>query len=227
MSKKEKMDNDNEKGFEWLTKPVRRVFSLTYKEIRILLNDKIAMVIVFLMPVVIISLLVWGVADPGIKQTETSEDRLTMEDNTLGGAELPVIGIIDLDTSDGFPGRDLSQEFMDKFIEASENGECILYVQNNQSELEYMIGIGEIDAYLVIPQLFEFNLSIHIPVIIPFVIDTIKTLKIQPVQALVDDLIYEFKQENGFTGVFNSVKYNENLPEKNQILFIAAPFLSR
>lgn len=223
MSKKEKMDN--EEKFEWLTKPVRRVFSLTYKEIRILLNDKIAMVIVFLMPVVIISLLVWGVADPGIKQTETSEDRLTMEDNTLGGAELPVIGIIDLDTSDGFPGRDLSQEFMDKFIEASENGECILYVQNNQSELEYMIGIGEIDAYLVIPQLFEFNLSIHIPVIIPFVIDTIKTLKIQPVQALVDDLIYEFKQENGFTGVFNSVKYNENLPEKNQILFIAAPFL--
>ena len=209
---------------EW-SKPLRRYLSLTKKEIKTLLNDRMAMIIVFLIPMIIIVLLVYGVSDPGIQREETGEKPKALDDSPISKSELPIIGIIDLDNSEGFPGRDLSQEFVDKFIKASEEGRCILYIQTNQSQLEYMIGIGEIDAYLIVPPLFEFNLSIHIPVIIPFVIDAIKTLKLQPVQNLVDAIVYEFKQENNFTGVFNSIKYNENLPEDSQILFIAAPFL--
>ncbi len=221
-----KMDKEKIKELvrEW-SKPLRRYLSLTEKEIKTLLNDRMAMIIVFLIPMIVIVLLVYGVSDPGIQREQSSDEPMVVDESPISKSEIPIIGIIDQDSSDGFVGRDLSQEFVDKFVNASEQGRCILYIQTNQSQLEYMIGIGEIDAYLIVPPMFEFNLSIHIPVIIPFVIDAIKTLKLQPVQNLVDEVVFEFKQENNFTGVFKSIKYNENLPEQAQILFIAAPFL--
>ena len=50
--------------------------------------------------------------------------------------------------------------------------------------------------------MFEFNLSIHLPVIVPVVIDSINTANLQATQKIVDSIIQEFKQDNDFTGVF-------------------------
>ncbi len=199
--------------------PLKRFFSLIEKEIRVLMNDKGAMIITYCIP--ILSIIILATLVP---------DQLVSDEGGTGiggviGMELPKVGIIDCDNSDGFPDRDLSAEFVVKFQEKEENGECHLIISTNQSELEKMLGRGEINTFIIIPSLFEFNLSIHLPVIIPIVLDTIDSINLMSSQEFVEGLIYEFKVENNFMGVFQMSKVHMNIPERNQTFFAAFPLL--
>ena len=180
-----------------LFNPFERFFSLIEKETRVLINDKGAMIITFFIPIISIVILA----------TMVPEQLVSDEGGGTGiggvvGTEIPLVGIIDYDNSEGFPDRDLSADLVAKFQEREENGECRLLISTNQSELEKMIGRGELDTFIIIPSLFEFNLSIHLPVILPVVLDTIDSISLMSFQEFVEGVIYEFKVENNFMGVF-------------------------
>jgi hypothetical protein len=203
--------------------PLKRYISLVEKEVRVLVKDRAAMLIMYAIPLIVILIMTFGVN----QQILTAESDGTggfsnraMEDLSKG--EIPVIGLIDLDTSEGFPGRDLSAELTQKFIEQEELGKCDLYIATNQTELEYMLGTGKMNAFIIIPNLFEFNLSIHLPTILPFVLDTLDVMRLQSAQVVVEGVIQDFRVQNDFTGVFKTHKYNVNLPEKAQILYASA-----
>lgn len=217
---------DNENFFRvHFIRPFKRFLGLTEKEVRTLLNDKAAMLITFAIPLVVILILTVGVN----QELHTAEESgagtmLSSEDNELDEDELPLIGIVDFDNSEGFPDRDLSAELMADFEREEELGNVILTRSTNQTDLEMMIGRGEINAFIVIPNLFEFNLSIHLPAILPFVLDSVNVLGLEKAQAVVDRVIQNFRIKNNFTGVFNVQKTNVNLPEKAHLYFAAAPF---
>ncbi len=203
-----------------LFNPAKRFFSLIEKECRVLINDKGAMLITFFIP--IISIIILAAMVPG--ELLSSEGSGTSLGGVLG-KEAPKVGIIDYDNSEGFPNRDLSCDFVAEFQEREENGECYLFISTNQSELEEMLGRGELNAFIVIPSLFEFNLSIHLPVILPMVLDTIDSINLMSSQEFIEGVIYEFKVENDFMGVFQLSKNQLNIPEKNQTYFAAFPLL--
>ena len=197
-----------------ISNPIRRFFSLCEKELRVLFKDKIAMIITYLIPLIVVIML----------SLDSSTQFISTDSNQKTGFmqnETPKIGLIDLDTSDGFVDRDLSSELVKIFEEREELGECELYQTNNYSILETMIGVGDINAFVVIPQLFEFNLSIHLPVILPFVVDSLNALQFQASQLLVESIINEFRSqpENNFHGVFNVEEHNVNLYEEHQIFY--------
>ncbi|MHA1839462.1 MAG: ABC transporter permease, partial [Candidatus Ranarchaeia archaeon] len=86
--------------------------------------------------------------------------------NTPGGggsedSATPVaIGVIDLDTSDTYPGQDLSRNFtatLDNITAVD------VYVYRNETTALTDLYYGFIDAYLVIPYGFEGNLTSDIP----------------------------------------------------------------
>ncbi|MHA1718397.1 MAG: ABC transporter permease [Promethearchaeota archaeon] len=199
---------------KYIINPVRRYFSLTEKELKVLLKDKIAIIITYLIPLIVVFLLSLNDSSQLIS-TDSTQSTVFMKN------EIPKIGLIDLDNSDGFVDRDLSSELVQKFVGREELGECELFQTSNYSILENMIGAGEISAFIVIPQLFEFNLSIHLPVILPFVIDSLDALQYQASQLVVDSVITEFKNEpeNNFNGVFNVEEHNVNLYEDHQIFY--------
>jgi len=88
-----------------------------------------------------------------------------------------------------------------------------------------MMGEGKLNSFVIIPNLFEFNLSIHIPVIVTVVFDSIDTMRLQSSQEIIDFVITTYKNSNNFTGVFKTVKEDVGLPERAVIFFAAAPYL--
>ena len=75
--------------------PIRRIISLTRKEIQTIIKDRTAMLLVFLLPVLTIGTLALAIQQNDI-QAET---------------EPLIFGMVDLDTTDTYPGLDLSQNF--------------------------------------------------------------------------------------------------------------------
>jgi hypothetical protein len=199
---------------------LRRTLSLMEKELKAFIKDPMAIIIMFLIPVIVVFLLTFGIAQDG----SIINAPAPTEVQPGSGDEIPMIGLIDLDSSEGFPGRDLSGELFDLFLEAENLQRVSIVHSTNQSYLEEEIFHGRLHGYVVIPNNFEYNLSIHFPAIITLVIDTLDTMQLMKVQEVVDEVVSVFKERNSFDGVFNVEEVFENLPERNTVLFGATPF---
>lgn len=116
---------------------VKRTLSLAQKEIESLLKDKQALLIIFLLPTIV---------------------NFAIGSSSGGGSAHAIIGIVDLDTTSGTytPGPDLSENFT-LTLNSIENTEIIYF--NSTAEANLSLYLGEIDGFIVIPDLFEQNLS--------------------------------------------------------------------
>ncbi len=116
---------------------VKRTLSLVRKEIESLLKDKQALIIIFLLPTLVI---------------------FAIGSSTGGGSAHATIGIVDLDTTSGAnaPGPDLSEEFRAK-LDAIPNTDIISFL--NVGDANLSLYLGEIDGFIIIPDMFEWNLS--------------------------------------------------------------------
>lgn len=212
------VDDDFDKKSKALLRMIKRYWGLTLKELRILINDKIAMIIAFALPVTVILLL--AIRGQALVEEYTGD----FEDRGSPPTDPPIIGVIDADDSD------LSHEFMALLADYEINGFCTLVypedtssTQASKTELLELLGLNEIHLILVIPPLFEYNLTTHFPALLSVTLDTIDTVHIQSAQEVVDSLVNEFKQINGFTGVFNAEFLREGVPEEGELLFLASP----
>ena len=120
-----------------------RIINLILKELESLFKDKQALLIMFLLPILVIF---------AIGSTSTA----------IEAKSTVVIGIIDLDTSMGYPSQDLSYNFtltLDNLLD--DNGVNYVVVRNyteaefNGNTPYYDLQAGSIDAYVIIPQGFE------------------------------------------------------------------------
>ncbi len=155
---------------EVLTKPSRRIRNMVMKELRLIVKDKVAILLIFLLPAALIGML-WYVTDSsgmggmslgggGIGGGGGSDTNTTaISDNTTISDDGLVIGVIDLDTSRTYQGEDLSENFT-AFLEQL-TSEVIHY--NNSEEAYRALYEQEINAYVVIPDGFEANLTINEP----------------------------------------------------------------
>lgn len=156
---------------EVLTKPSRRIRNMVAKELRLIIKDKVAILLIFLLPAVLIGML-WYV-------TETSDmggmdlgggmgggiggDTSTNVTTTIGLNETDtdlgiILGIVDLDSTQTYE-YDLSENLTAYFELIVD--EIIVY--DNAADAYRALYETVIDAYVVIPDGFEANLTINEP----------------------------------------------------------------
>lgn len=164
---------------EVLTKPSRRIRNMVAKELRLIIKDKVAILLIFLLPAALIGML-WYVTDSsgmggmslggggfsggttGDNSTVTTNtNATTIIDNTTVTEEEEnlVLGVVDLDTTRTYEGEDLSTNFT-AYLETIA-GKIIHY--NDTADAYRDLYEQNIDAYVVIPDGFEANLTINEP----------------------------------------------------------------
>lgn len=116
---------------------LKRILSLAQKEIESLLKDKQALIIIFLLPTLVLFAIGYG---------------------TGGGSSYARIGIVDLDQTSGSatPLPDLSVNFTHTLGNIS-NTDIVYF--SSIAEANESLFFGEIDGFIVIPNMFEQNLS--------------------------------------------------------------------
>ncbi|MHA1168331.1 MAG: ABC transporter permease, partial [Candidatus Hodarchaeales archaeon] len=190
-----------------LKSPIKpsRVYGLIRKEVKILLNDRFAIFIMFLLP----TLLILSISG--------NEEKKIIEN--------PKIGVLDLDNSDGYPDRDASAEFVavcQKF--AIEYKKIFLVQSDNATELELLLGQGYLQAYIIIKEGFEYNLSTNFPTVLTVKMDSYDFLLLEDLQERVDKIVIEYRDLYGYKGAFDIAWIRVNLPVRGQLLFKIAPF---
>lgn len=155
-----------------LTKPSRRIRNMVMKELRLIVKDKVALVLIFLLPAVLIGMLAYVTDTSGIGGMGMGGGgfgggsvNITVTDNggdpdneTSSGLGL-IFGIVDLDTTDTYDGEDLSENltaYFDLIVD-----ELIRY--NTTADAYRGLYEKEVIAYIVIPDGFEANLTINEP----------------------------------------------------------------
>ena len=116
------------------------LWGLVVKEIRLLLKDKMAMFVIFLLPFMLVVLVIIP----------------------IGQIEVPPIGYVNLDRSSGVP-YNLSSGIVDIMKEYNAAGTANFIESASVTQLDEMLGKGQIYAYIVLPDGLEYNVSIHFP----------------------------------------------------------------
>lgn len=188
----------------------RKYFSLfrlngqTRKEISFLKRDSFALIIMILIPTIMVLLVRYG--------------------RIIQIHELPQIGIIDKDNSEGFTDFDASKNFTLTAQKFQLDRKIDLYLSNNETYLAEMLGKGKLNGYIIISDGFEYNLSIHWPTIITVVVDSLDILRFSESQSVIEEIVNEFREINSFTGVFNAQWFEIKPEAEAGRLFDIAPF---
>lgn len=138
--------------------------------------------------------------------------------------ELPQIGILDQDDSEGFADFDASRNFTLIAQKYQIERKMDLYLSNNESYLSEMMGHGKLNGYIILAEGFEYNLSIHWPTVITVVVDSLDILRFSDSQSVIEEIVNEFRIKNDFTGVFNAQWYEIKPTAEAGRLFDIAPF---
>ncbi|NVM29355.1 MAG: ABC transporter permease [Candidatus Helarchaeota archaeon] len=183
----------------------KRILSLARKEIESLLKDKQALLIIFLLPTLVLFAIGLG---------------------TGGGSAHATIGIVDLDTTSGSagPGVNLSVEFINTLDEIP-NTDIIIF--SGIAEANESLFYGEIDGFIVIPDLFEQSLSspdLNRTVVIELYLDDTNFGGAGAVIGKVELAILNFKYEMGY--IRDEVLYVPTFQfSSDSSLYRAAPFV--
>ncbi|MFW9847478.1 MAG: ABC transporter permease [Candidatus Thorarchaeota archaeon] len=184
---------------ETFTKPSRRIRNMVAKELRLIVKDKVALFLIFLLPAALIGML-WWVSD----MSEMGGTDLSSggggglggglmggggEDNVTDDEPGIVIGVIDLDTTRTYEGEDLSENFT-AFLELIVD-EVVFY---NDSETAFdALYNQEIDGFVVIPDGFEENLTLNEPTYIEMHVDSTDLIGQSIVQGVVQGSVIAFR----------------------------------
>ncbi|MHA1585207.1 MAG: ABC transporter permease, partial [Promethearchaeota archaeon] len=197
-----------------------RIYSLTRKEMEVILNDKIALILLILFPISVILLANFNSPNLSVSGSTSSSGGMPI----LSQYSHPNIGFIDADNSKGYSSGDLSKDFAAIFHEYANKGEIYLYESYNRSQLEEMLGTGKINAYVIIDNGFEYNLSTHFVAMFTLVVDAYDTFVMQDVLTIVGNIVDEFKTTYNFSGAINISQTTINIPKKAALLRFMSPF---
>jgi len=174
---------------EVLTKPSRRIRNMVAKELRLIVKDKVAILLIFMLPAALIGMLWYvtesssmGGMDLGNLGGSSGGDNETATESDI------ILGIIDLDTTHTYD-EDLSEN-LTGYIEAFVK-ELIPY--NTTADAYRDLYEKTIDGYVVIPDGFEANLTINEPTYIELHVDSTDFLGSATIQSVVQGATIMFR----------------------------------
>lgn len=169
----------------------RRLLALIKKELGTLFRDKQALLVVFLLPIIV-----------------TIAIGMPSSDNGTGGTPL-LIGVIDLDTSEGDPAMDLSDNWT-RVLDSLENVEILNLTSIN--EANELTRLGVIEGFVVIPYGFEQNLSESLPSFLDIYYDSVDAAMSILVVETVNLATTKFKYESGTYWLTEVTSIPESVP---------------
>jgi ABC-2 type transport system permease protein len=187
------------------------------KELRLIVKDKVALFLIFLLPAVLIGMLYWttnqssfgGFQGGGGGGDDTDATNAT---ETSGFDSDLVLGLIDRDTTTSYPGQDLSENFTGYLEEFTKE----LIVYNDADKAWQDLYEEKIAGYIVIPDGFEENLTENNPTYVEVHVDATDFFAESQIQGVVQGATIIFRASKMWikSEVFPSVVI-EFTPEGN------------
>lgn len=183
-------DNEEARMAEVLTKPSRRIRNMVAKELRLIVKDKVALLLIFLLPAALIGMLWWvtDMSDMGDLGFGGGMGGGGGGDNETSFGSGVVLGVLDLDTTDTYEGEDLSDNFT-AYLELV--AEVVMY-NSTEEAFDDLYG-GIIQGYVIIPDGFEANLTENEPTYIEVHVDGTDFLTEASVQGVIQTATILFR----------------------------------
>jgi len=176
------------------------------KEINLIKNDKYALLLVFVLPGMIM-----GTMFVAIEQGEAGQMMGDSSDDASGDALL--VGVVDVDPTDTYPGQDLSENFTWYLQESSS---LIVTMYDTEEAALDALYRDAVDAYVVIPYGFEGNISGDIPAFVQIHISSTNFDKQSAVYTAFSQTIVSFRSDHGWIkGEVRMKNVREFEPEGN------------
>jgi len=164
-----------------------RIWSMFLKELRLIQNDRYALLLIFVLPAMIM----------GTMWLALEQRNLTPPPNSEGKSEdALIVGLVDDDPTDTYPSQDLSENFT-WYLQNSPNFIIILY----DTEEEALIALYQdiVNAYAVIPYGFEGNITgDKIPAFVEVHISSTDFDSQAAVFSAFNDVVIQFRIDHGW-----------------------------
>ncbi|TXT55195.1 MAG: conserved membrane protein of unknown function [Candidatus Thorarchaeota archaeon] len=156
------------------------------KELRLISNDKFALLLVFVLPGMIM-----GTMYVAINQGQA----FTPVDDSGKSDDALILGLVDNDVTDTFPGEDLSANFT-WYLQNSPNFIVIMY--ENEDSARDALYMDVVNAYAIIPYGFEGNITGDIPAFVDVHISSTDFESQADVFSYFSEVVQEFRYDHGW-----------------------------
>ncbi len=175
------------------------------KELKLIQKDKFALLLVFALPLMIMGTMYFAINQNTIGKAV---------DSTGKNEDAIVVGVVDSDPTDTFPGQDLSENFT-WYLSKSPDLIVLLY-ENEEDALEALYQ-NIVQAYCVIPYGFEGNITGDIPAIVDIHISSTDFALQGTIYGIFSDAVNEFRYDHGWVkGEIAIERIREFAPQGNQ-----------
>ncbi len=177
---------------EVFTKPSRRIRNMIAKELRLIVKDRVALFLIFLLPATSIGLLYYVTQENDLSGMKMGGGDMEDIGDTEGIEEFSggtILGLIDHDTTRTYEGEDLSENFtgyMEEFVEQ-------LIIYTNEADAYQDMYDKEIMGYVVIPDGFERNLTLNEPTYVTVHVDATDFIEQSTVMGVVQGASIMFR----------------------------------
>ncbi len=177
---------------EVFRKPSRRITNMIAKELRLIVKDQVALLLIFLLPAALIGMLWWVSEESdlgGMGMGGAEIDDIDVEGLNITEEVKIRIGLVDFDTTRTYDGEDLSENFTSYLRDFVD--ELIIY--NNTQDAWNALYEGYLKGYVVIPDGLEANLTINEPTYIEVHVDATAMMEEASVQGVVQGAVIMFR----------------------------------
>lgn len=172
------------------------------KELKLIANDKFALLLVFILPAMIMGTMYLAINEGntiGMSNIDPSKN-----------ANAVILGLVDIDTTDTFPGEDLSANFS-WYLQNSPDFIVTMY-ETEQEALEALY-FGNVDVYAVLAYGFEGNITNDIPTLVDLHISSTDFDSMSEVSTKFSRVVQDFRYDHGWIkGEIASNNYPEFQP---------------
>ena len=156
------------------------------KELRLISNDKFALLLVFALPAMIMGTM-WLASNQGSLGQAMSGGG--------GPSNAMILGVVDLDPTNTYLDEDLSENFT-WYLDQSPDFYVIEY--EAEEDALHALYFDQVDAYAVIPYGFEGNITGDIPAFVPIHISSTEFESQSTVFSAFSAVVQEFRYDHGW-----------------------------
>ena len=155
------------------------------KELKLIQNDKFALLLVFVLPTMIMVTMF----------AATNQSAIGIVPETGKNEDAIRLGVVDADPTDTFPGEDLSANFT---LYLSSSPDFIVQVYETEVEALDALYFDRVTAYAVLPYGFEGNITGDIPAFVDLHISSTDFMSQSVVFSAFSRVVQDFRSDHGW-----------------------------
>ncbi|MEE8182208.1 MAG: ABC transporter permease [Candidatus Thorarchaeota archaeon] len=172
-----------------------RIWSMFLKEIRLIQNDRYALLLIFVLPAMIMGTMWLALEQRNLAPPANSEGK---------SEDALIIGLVDDDPTHTYPGQDLSENFT-WYLQNSPD--FIITMYDTEEEALLALYQDSVDAYAIIPYGFEGNITNNIPSFVEVHISSTDFDSQAAVFSAFNDVVVQFRIDHGW--INHEVRMNQ------------------